>query len=263
MVAQREFFDFHRDDMPTRERELPPGPRYNGERSTDEQINLRVGAMRLLGFSDRAIERECAVDRRTIPHRLEWLARAGRIPAQKDRLLRVVGEAAEKSGLVLNSLLDRAASGEIDADLAAMIRSVATANGIAVEKVQLLTGAPTEIIEQRAGTGRDEIEAFVRSVAVEIESRVTPIESKSIAGGEIQAASAASEGDGYLVETSNGPGLADRGTQAEPGATVPPTTEGGRGGLRDRARGEKLNGSNGFQNLVPLADGSGCHTSNP
>ncbi len=142
LLSQRDFFDFHRDDLKQDERELT-APRYSGLRSNDEETNLRVGAMRLLGFSDRAIERECGVDRRTIPHRLEWCVSAGRIPAQKDRLLRLVGESAEKSGMALPELLDRARAGETSTELAGMIKSVATALGITVEKVQLLTGAPT------------------------------------------------------------------------------------------------------------------------
>ena len=149
--------------------------RYSGERSDDEAINLRVGAMRMLGMSDRAIERECGIDRRTIPHRLGWLERSGRIPAVKDRVLLHTANAAERSGIVLGALLDRAHT-EVSADLAGMIKAVAVAHGVTVEKLQLLTGAATEIIEHKPGVGRAETEAWAKAngLPIDCESTVLP-----------------------------------------------------------------------------------------
>ena len=171
LVGQREFFEFHRDDLPEHKQMRPDLAlaRYSGERCDDEQVNLRVGAMRLLRMSDRAVERECGVDRRTIPYRLAWLERAGRIPALKERLSLWSGSLAESSALVLACLLDRANSGEISADLASMIRSVGTAYGITAEKFQLLTGGATERIEVSVGAGRAETEQWCRANAIQVE----------------------------------------------------------------------------------------------
>jgi hypothetical protein len=170
LMRQREFFEFHRDELPEQSR-LPvlAAARYTGGRSDDEQTNLRVGAMRLLGMSDRAIERECGVDRRTIPHRLAWLAQTGRIPAAKDRVATVTSDLAESSGLVLRTLMDRAGGGEVSMDLASMIKAVATLHGITVEKMQLLTGGATERIETTVGAGAAERDAWLRANAITVE----------------------------------------------------------------------------------------------
>ena len=170
LLSQPDFFEFHRSDLPEQPIQRPDlsRPRYDGSRSGDEAVNLRVGAMRLLGFSDRAIERECGVDRRTIPHRLAFLEKTARIPAVKDRVLVWTADAAERSGIVLGSLLDRAHD-EVSIELAGMIKSVATAHGITVEKLQLLTGSATEIIEHREGAGREEQERWARENRLPIE----------------------------------------------------------------------------------------------
>ena len=253
LLSQPDFFERHREDVPIREQSLPEPARYTGVRSADEQVNLRVGAMRLLGFSDRAIERECCVDRRTIPHRLEWLSRTGRIPAQKERLLRLVGESAEKSSIVLNALLDRAAAGEVSMDLAGMIRSVATAQGITVEKVQLLTGAPTEIVEQRVGAGRAEIEQFWRSAAIPIQAEVRPIDSESLASVAKPGFSECPNVCGHVPDTDGLPLSADLPKPACAGARPGAESERGAGGVAPGAGGENGNGFTGSQNLSQWA----------
>lgn len=187
LANQPDFFAGHREELPDSRSTLPDlgSPRYTGDRSDDEATNLRVGAMRMLGMSDRSIERECGVDRRTIPHRLNWLETTRRIPALKDRLSQRTGQIAESSALVLGVLLDRAGGGEVTAELAAMIKAVATAHGITVEKMQLLTGGATERIVHVAGDGRRQTEEFMRdlaSVVVEVASvavEVLPVESES------------------------------------------------------------------------------------
>ena len=228
LLRQRDFFDFHRDHLPASRRELP-APRYTGARSDDEATNLRVGAMRLLGFSDRAIERECGVDHRTIPHRIDWCVQTNRIPAQKERLLQRVGEVAEKSGIILNCLLNRAHEGECSTDLASMIKAVATSLGITVEKVQLLTGSPTEILETRAGAGREEIEAWWREHAVQIEATVTPTSDSASTqiATELQQTSH-SMAVGHEPDTSGSPDACTeaggpRPEQQEGGGCAPPT----------------------------------------
>lgn len=149
--------------------------RYTGLRSTaDDERLLMVGAFRLLGASDREIEKACGVTRRTIPVLLAELERTGRVTPLKDRLMRLVGDNAERSGMVLRRLLDEAMDGKVDMDLAAMIKSVGGVNTFMVEKFQLLTGAATERIEHVPATGRAEIESWLKDAA-------TPIDSESSA----------------------------------------------------------------------------------
>lgn len=177
LSQQPEFFSLYRDELPGTSRDKPvlALSRYNGIRSGDEQVNLRVGAMRLLGLSDRAIERECGVDRRTIPHRLQWLEHRKLIPALKDRVAMRTGDLAERSALVLSVLLDRSLD-ECSLELASMIKAVATTHGITVEKMQLLTGQATEIVQHLGADGRGEIEAWARQVgaAIEVTTEVQP-----------------------------------------------------------------------------------------
>lgn len=214
LLSQREFFTAHRDDLPEPSSQRPnlAAPRYSGTRSDDEELNLRVGAMRLLRFSDRAIERECGVDRRTIPHRLTWLERTGRIPALKDRVTALTGSLAESSALVLSVLLDRAAT-EISVELAAMIKAVATTHGITVEKLQLLTGQATEIVETRVGAGRDDFETWWRQAVVPIQATATPaVDSASSPEGPIPEQSSGPKPLRHAADTSTrGPATEDRG----------------------------------------------------
>lgn len=216
LLSQRDFFDFHREEFKQSERELTAA-RYSGLRSNDEETNLRVGAMRLLGFSDRHIERECGIDRRTIPHRLEWCAQAGRIPAQKDRLLRLVGESAEKAGMALPELLERVRAGETSTELASLVKAVATALGITVEKVQLLTGSPTEILEQRVGAGREQIESWWREMAVPVQATSVPIESASTEITTETQQSTPQMAAGHVPDTAGTPNARTE-APAEPGA---------------------------------------------
>lgn len=242
LSQQPEFFQFHRDSAEIADPpEVRPDllkPRYTGARSDDEQTNLRVGAMRLLGLSDRSIERECGVDRRTIPHRLGFLEKTGRIPALKDRVATRTGDLAERSALVLSSLLDQAST-TCNTDLAAMIKAVATLHGISVEKMQLLTGSATERIEHIGGGGREAIEDWMRQmgITVDVTATVTDLES----GRERPVPEAnpqlADRGHGWDTATGQQPDL----------VTIRPATEreaeqGGGGGLRAGAGAETVTG---------------------
>jgi hypothetical protein len=137
--------------------------RYNGKRvRSDEQRCLMIGALKLLRCSDREIARVVGCDVRTIAVVIEDLERSGRIPALKERLTRWTAENAEQSQIVLSRLLARGAAGEVDIDLAAMIKSVGTVGGINTTNLQLLTGQATEIVDVRVAAGREEIERWAR-----------------------------------------------------------------------------------------------------
>jgi hypothetical protein len=91
--------------------------RYTGERSTrDEARLLLVGALRLLGASDREIETQAGVTRRTIPLMLAALEQSGRITPLKERLATLTGDNAERAQLaavVVIGLADAAPLGEL------------------------------------------------------------------------------------------------------------------------------------------------------
>ena len=205
LMQQPEFFETYRKELPHTPAQPVPRlalTRYTGGRAgADEQANLRVGAMRLLGLSDRAIERECGVDRRTIPFRLHALEKARRIPAVKARLEMLTGDLAERSGLVLSCLLDRAQD-EWTVELAAMVKATATAFGITVEKLQLLTGSPTEIIGHTGTDGRAEIEEMVRQFGVPIDVEVRVADLGSVAEPQKHAATTGLAGHGPGPDTA-------------------------------------------------------------
>lgn len=229
LARQPEFFSLYRDDLPDLESKRPvlALSRYNGARSGDEQVNLRVGAMRLLGFSDRNIERECGVDRRTIPHRLHWLEQAKLLPALKDRVSMHTGNLAERSALVLSALLDRAQD-EVSVELAGMIKAVATAHGITVEKMQLLTGLPTEIVGHVGADGRGAIEAWAKEIGAAIEVETVRADLQSGDGLAIPAGTDAIPASGHGVDTASDP------NGRPPGQPTDPSREerdGGGGGL--------------------------------
>lgn len=143
--------------------------RYTGDRVTqDLERCVMAGALRLLGCSDREISKACGCDTRSIPLMLDAAEKAGRIPALKDRLVKLTGHNAERAQIALADMLNRASNGHVTAELAAMIKAVATAGGINTTNLQLLTGAATEIVEVRAGAGRAEIEAWWREMAVDV-----------------------------------------------------------------------------------------------
>ncbi len=209
--------------------------RYTGARSTlDEARNLKVGALRLLGASDREIARACGCTTRTIPIVLRDLEKAGRLTALKERLAMLTGDNAERAQLALRGLLDRAQDGESDMDLAAMIKSTATAAGILTDKALLLTGNATEIVEVRVRAGRDEIEEFARAHAVPIEAEVRPIESESIAGARIAGELPTNDAPRYSADTGKAgermPGQVVAATAGEPSIPGADGQEGAGGG---------------------------------
>lgn len=156
--------------------------RYTGARTTaseHEERNLMIGALRLLGASDREIETACGITRRSIAPILADLEKTGRITPLKERLSKITGDLAEQSALALRTLLLKAQDGSESIELAGMIKATATALGITVEKLQLLTGAATEILEVKGAVGRDEIEAWAKRFAIPIEVTARPVDTPS------------------------------------------------------------------------------------
>lgn len=80
--------------------------RYTSDRQ-QEEVMLKVGAMRLLGASDRQIEKTCHITRRSIAPILAALEKTGRITPLKERLAMVCGDNAERASIVLRMLLEQ------------------------------------------------------------------------------------------------------------------------------------------------------------
>ena len=146
-----------------------------------------VGALRLLGATDRQIEAACHVTRRSIPVILADLEKTGRVTPLKDRLALLIGDNAERAAIALRELLDQAVDEPASIELAGMIKAVATAVGITVEKHALLTGGATERIETMVGAGRGEIEAWAREFAIPVESVSRPVDTPSAANPSLSA----------------------------------------------------------------------------
>lgn len=167
--------------MPDEQAKVDQVKRFTGVRSaSDEQRLLLVGALRLLGASDREIARTCGVSRNSVPVLLRELERTGRVEPLKDRLVKVVGDNAERSSLLLRDLMEKGLDGEVSMELAAMLKAVGSVNCFQVEKFQLLTGQATERVETVVAAGRDEIERFLRESAVDIEAVTVKGDSKSV-----------------------------------------------------------------------------------
>jgi hypothetical protein len=203
--------------------------RYTGARSTqDEERMLRVGALRLLGASDREIEAACGVTRRTIPLLLVELGKTGRITPLKQRLAALTGDNAERANLALRALLDRAVEGHESIELAGMIKAVATAVGITTEKILLLTGQATEIVETRVAAGREAFEAWWRDQVKPAQvTELPPTDSVSDAGASEPEQIRGPEPTGHGQDTPTAPDPA----AAEPAAAV---ATGGEGVARER-----------------------------
>jgi len=160
--------------LPESQQLVSAAKQYTGERSTvDDDRLLMVGALHLLGATDREIERTCGVTRRTIPVLLEALEKSGRVTPLKERLLKQVSVLAEKSGRTLGELLDEVQDGKRTLELAAMVKAVGQVHSFQIEKYQLLTGQATEIVETRVAAGREEFEKWWRESASPIDSEST------------------------------------------------------------------------------------------
>lgn len=190
---------------PSEQERVDAVKRYTGARSTaDDKRVLMVGALRMLGASDREIERSCGVTRRSIPVILAELERSGRVTPLKERLVSLVGDNAERSGLLLRELMERAFDGDRDMDMAAMLKAVGQVNVFQLDKLQLLTGQATERIETVVGAGRNEIESWLKSAATPISAQVV----KEI--GQVD-----SESTGLVAETGVSEVVLDRVTGLE------------------------------------------------
>lgn len=203
---------------------------YNGRRSAvDEMTRLKVGAMRLLGASDREIEETCHVDHRSIPALLASLEKTGQLPALKERVTLIVGDNAEQSGLLLRRLIAKGMDGEVTMELASMLKAAGAVNNFQVEQFELLNGRATQILEQRAGGGRAEFEAFMRQSGQVIDVASTANDSEASAGPQISAGNVGVSTDGHEPDTTaavpSAASAATRSDAAPPGGGSAPAPD--------------------------------------
>lgn len=178
LVSQPALFDIPTEASPAAHAVVAQRGRYTGERSTlDESKTLLVCALRALGCSDRKIAEAAGVARESIPLHLAAGEASGRIRPLKDRLTQWVGLLAEESTLAARDLVADVRAGKCGEEVTNALRALGPIVGIATEKLQLLTGQATEIIEQRSAPSHDEFAAWMKS-AVAIEA--APSQSESV-----------------------------------------------------------------------------------
>lgn len=196
--------------------------RYTGSRLLgDTERCIFVGALRLLGCSDRQIAAVAQCDVRSIPLMLVEAEKTGRIPALKDRLIQFTGQNAERAQIALAELLERA-TGNVTMELAAMIKAVATAGGINTQNTQLLTGSATEIVQVRVSAGREEIERWARENFID----VTPVDQQSTGPARIPQQTEGNQHEDTKQDTAStagtaGPAIEGGGVAAVASAHLP------------------------------------------
>jgi|SRR6185436_8695676 len=122
----------------------------------DDAKAMAIAACKLAGLSDKATAAKVGCSRNTIGPVMEHLERAGRIPALQARLAYSLGRVAESSALELQRIVDE---GQWTLEASSAVRALGVAMGIATEKLQLVTGQSTAIIEQRIGAAGPEARA--------------------------------------------------------------------------------------------------------
>lgn len=227
-----------------------PRGAYTGQRITqDEPRCLLVGALRALGLSDRRISDMAGVSRESIPAILLHLEARGQIQPLKERVTGWVGLLAEESAMASRDLVALIRAGDRSEGVTQSLRALGPMLGIATEKMQLLTGQATEIVETRDAARRSELDAWATEkwAAVEVES-VAP-ESGSGAAVAFPAQSGAiraAQSEVQSVEVGAEVGLAGPEAAAAVAAEVGQV---GGGGLGAAAGAMEDDGSRGMRNL--------------
>jgi hypothetical protein len=148
----------------------------------DEQRCLLVAALRELGLSDRRISAMTGVARESIGPILMQMERAGKVRPLKERLTTAIGLLAEESTQAARELVQSLRDGDRSEGVTMALRALGPMVGITAEKVQLLTGGPTEILETRVAAAPEDEAAFLarltKRAAADLAARtvdVTPL----------------------------------------------------------------------------------------
>lgn len=136
----------------------------------DEERCLLVAALRELGLSDRKISSMTGVARESIGPILMRMERAGKVRPLKDRLTTAIGLLAEESTQAARELVQSLRDGDRSEGVTMALRALGPMVGITAEKVQLLTGGPTEILETRVAAAPEDEAAFLARLTARAEA---------------------------------------------------------------------------------------------
>lgn len=126
---------------------------YNGAiLAKDRELVCEVWRAYSLGDSQRAIAARLGIDRRSVRNLIEQGEAAGEIPPLKERITKRVGQAAEAG---VEQLLEAVEDGEIAAS------QLPVGVAILIDKMQVLGGAPTSIVEHRRDVTKEDLDAYL------------------------------------------------------------------------------------------------------
>lgn len=123
------------------------------------------------GVSRRKIALALGMSRHTLARIEESFESGGKLAPLKSRVQR------ELASLVLDAAeeaRDTMSEREVDGDHAAWLRSVATVMGIGYDKHALATGSATQIVEQRSGPTRADVDAWVSARLGAVDAEIVP-----------------------------------------------------------------------------------------
>lgn len=240
LVAQPSLFD--RDLVPLNLPVLRAAKRLSntGKIATrDDATAMAIAACKLSGMGNAETAKRVGVTHHTVRNVIRFLEESGRIPSAQERMAHQLGEMAESASTEITKLIDQA-DGKWSPAAAGAVRALGIAVGIGVDKYQLLTGSPTQILEQRVGVPAADVvkeyeqklrEAFgpiidVETSTTDSQSVVSPPKCLSDSSAPLIATQLATQ-SGHS-EASN------LGNQTESVAILVPTSNGGGG---DRAAG--------------------------
>lgn len=149
----------------------------NGRISTkDEAKAMQVLACLASGMSRRQIRSICKVHHYTIDAIDQAATKGGHLEPLKERVRQAVARLALEA---IEETREALQSGLKDMDASQWLKAAGTVMGIAVDKDQLLTGLPTEIIEQRSAPGRADLEAFLAQSGLQVVSPAAAVDVES------------------------------------------------------------------------------------
>jgi hypothetical protein len=138
----------------------------------DEGKLLLVSALRTMGHSDRKISALVGVARESIGPILMEAEKRGLVRPLKERLAQAIGLLAEESTAATRELVQEVRDGNRDEGVTMALRALGPIVGISIEKVQLLTGGPTEILETREGRSPEDEAAFLARLTAQAAAAV-------------------------------------------------------------------------------------------
>ena len=220
----------------------------NGRISTkDEQKAMQVLACLASGMSRRKIREICRVHHYTIDAIDQAATKGGHLEPLKERVRQAVARLALEA---IEETREALQNKDRDMDAAQWLKAAGTVMGIAVDKDQLLTGLPTEIIEQRSAPGRADLEAFLAQSGLQVVSPAAAVDVESPASTPNQlmrSGSSCLHTVGHTVHpapTSADPSVIAAVGQVQPESRVePPAQTGGAGGAISAGAGHIIDGS--------------------